>query len=123
MLTASILIEIKMIKNPTKMRMSHILLSWDGAVGSTHTRELAFALKEADMLLTELKKGTMTWKQCVTGHSACLETPFGTGDLGWREQHEITPELWRVCSILEVGELCPTPVHTLYGIHIIMRTG
>ena len=37
-----------MDKVPTKMRRSHILLSWAGAKGSTHTRELAFALKEAE---------------------------------------------------------------------------
>lgn len=106
-----------------KMRLSHILISWSGAVNSTHTRDLAFALAEANLLMGELKKGTMTWAQAVKGHSACLETPFGTGDLGWRERHEITPEMWIAGVITKIGELSPQPVQSPYGIHIIMRTG
>lgn len=112
-----------MSKAPDKMRLSHVLISWDGAVNSTHTRELVFAIHEAKMLMSELQKGTMTWTQAVKGHSACVETPFGTGDLGWREQHEITPELWVAGVITKIGDLAPEPIQSPYGIHIVMRTG
>jgi len=112
-----------MSKAPDKMRLSHVLISWDGAVNSTHTRELVFAIHEAKMLMSELQKGTMTWTQAVKGHSACVDTPFGTGDLGWREQHEITPELWVAGVITKIGELSPEPIQSPYGIHIVMRTG
>lgn len=112
-----------MSKAPDKMRLSHVLISWDGAVNSTHTRELVFAIHEAKMLMSELQKGTMTWAQVVKGHSACVDTPFGTGDLGWREQHEITPELWVAGVITKIGDLAPEPIQSPYGIHIVMRTG
>jgi hypothetical protein len=110
-------------KIPDKMRCSHALFSWHGAKLSTHTRELAFAVAEATMLLGELQRGTMTWTQVVKGHSACMATPFGTGDMGWFQQHEITPEIWVACMVTKVGELAPEPVHSPYGIHIIFRTG
>ena len=108
---------------PDKMRCSHILISWEGAKPCTHTRGLAFALAEANLLLGELKKGTMTWRQAVKGHSACVATPFETGDLGWFQQHEITPEIWVACMVTKIGELSPEPIQSPYGIHVILRTG
>lgn len=112
-----------MSNGPDKIRLSHVLLSWSGAKPCTHTRDLVFALAEAKLLIGELLSGKMTWTQAVKGHSACLETPFGTGDLGWREIHEITPELWRAGVVTKIGEIFPEPVQTPYGIHIVFRTG
>ncbi len=108
---------------PTKMRCSHILLSWHGAKNSTHTREIAFALHDAKIILADLKKGSITWNIAVREHSACMQTGFDTGDLGWFEQHEITPEIWTACLVTPVGDIFPEPINSPYGIHIIYRTG
>lgn len=106
-----------------KIRISHILLSWDKAINSTHSREIGFALHDAHTILADLKKGTISWNQAVYEHSACMETDIHTGDLGWREQHEITPELWVAAITTPVGDLFPEPVNSPYGIHIVYRTG
>lgn len=108
---------------PTKMRCAHILLSWHGAKNSTHTRELAFAIHDAKIILADLMKGSITWNIAVREHSACMQTGFDTGDLGWFEQHEITPEIWNACLVTKVGDLFPEPIDTPYGVHIIYRTG
>jgi len=44
---------------PTKMRCAHILLSWHGAKNSTHTRELAFAIHDAKIILADLIKAVL----------------------------------------------------------------
>ena len=52
-----------------------------------------------------------------------MSTGFDTGDLGWFEQHEITPEIWNACLVTKVGDLFPEPIDSPYGVHIIYRTG
>ena len=96
-----------MSTTPTKMRCSHILLSWDGAKNSTHTRELAFAVHEAKIILADILKGSITWGIAVREHSACMQTGFETGDLGWFEQHQILREIWQACLVTEVGQIFP----------------
>lgn len=112
-----------MSKTPDRMRCSHILLSWDKAVNSTHTRELSFAIHDAKTLIAELKRGGISWDVAVKENSACVDSFLRGGDLGWFQQHEITPELWIACLVTPVGELNPEPVQSPYGIHIIFRTG
>lgn len=112
-----------MSTTPTKMRCSHILLSWDKAINSTHTRELCFAIHDAKTIMADLKKGSITWNIAVREHSACMDTGFETGDLGWFEQHEITPEIWTACLVTEIGDVFPEPITSPYGVHIIFRTG
>lgn len=112
-----------MSTTPTKMRCSHILFSWHGAKNSTHTREIAFALHDAKLVLADILKGSITWGIAVREHSACMQTGFETGDLGWFEQHEILPEIWNTCLVLEVGQIFPEPITSDYGLHLIYRTG
>jgi peptidyl-prolyl cis-trans isomerase C len=112
-----------MSTTPTKMRCSHILFSWHGAKNSTHTRELAFAVHDAKIILADILKGSITWGIAVREHSACMVTGFETGDLGWFEQHEILPEIWQACLVTEVGQIFPEPVNSPFGVHLIFRTG
>ena len=112
-----------MSKIPEKMRCSHILLSWDQAIESTHSRELAFAIHDATMLIAELKRGGLSWDTAVKENTACKTTWNNGGDLGWFSEIEITEEIWRACLATPVDELFPEPVNSPYGIHIIYRTG
>lgn len=108
---------------PTKLRCSHILLSWDQAINSTHSRELVFAIHDAKLLISELQKGTLSWNVACKENSACDRSYLNGGDLGWFQEHEVTPEIWNTCLITKIGDLFPEPVQSPYGIHIIYRTG
>lgn len=111
-----------MSKKPYKIRCSHILLSWDEAINSTHSRDLIFAINDAIKIIEELKSGGISWKTSCKEHSAC-DSYYKDGDLGWFEQHEITPEIWNACVQISTGDLYPQPVMSPYGVHIITRTG
>lgn len=105
-----------------KIRCSHILLSWKEAINSTHSRELIFAVDDANKIIRELKSGGISWKTACKEHSAC-SSYYKDGDLGWFEQHEINQEIWKAAVSISKGDLYPAPVMSPYGIHIITRTG
>jgi parvulin-like peptidyl-prolyl isomerase len=110
-------------KTPTKMRCSHILLSWDKAIDSTHSRDLAFAIHDAKLIIAELMQGGLSWNTAVKEHTACRVSWQNGGDMGWFDENDITTEIWNTCLITPVGEVFPEPVNSPYGIHIIYRTG
>jgi parvulin-like peptidyl-prolyl isomerase len=112
-----------MNKLPTKMRCAHILLSWDEAINSTHSRELPYAIFDAKEIIADLTTGRISWKVACKEHSACEESYWREGDLNWFEEHQITPEIWNACLITPIGDIHPEPVQSPYGIHIIYRTG
>lgn len=105
------------------MRCSHILLSWDEAIDSTHSRDLAFAIHDAKQLISELQRGGLSWEAACRENSACNVSWNHGGDLGWFQEHEITPEIWLSCLVTDVGDMNPEPVLSPYGVHIIYRTG
>ena len=50
-----------------KVRMyCHILLSYDEAINSTHSRGLFFAVFEAKEIIKELKDGKISWEKVVS---------------------------------------------------------
>lgn len=112
-----------MSKLPQKMRCAHILLSWDQAINSTHSRELVFAIHDAKIIIAELQRGGYSWETAVKEHSACSETFWKGGDLGWFSQDEILDEIWVACLATPKGELFPEPVQSPFGVHILYRTG
>lgn len=109
--------------NATRIRIAHILLSWNDAIDSTHSREFGFALHDAQQILAELKKGTMSWNAAVKEHSACILSDLVTGDLGWREETDLIAELWLPALVTPIGDVYPEPINSPYGIHIIYRIG
>lgn len=107
-----------------KVRCSHILLSFDEALNSTHTRSRYFAVWEAKEIIKSLKRGGYSWKTAVKENSACNASYLYDGDLGWFDLNDgITPELYNACLICPKGELLDEPIESPYGIHIITRTG
>lgn len=107
-----------------KVRCSHILLSYDEAINSTHSRGLFFAVFEAKEIIKELKNGRISWEKAVKEHSACEHSWYRDGDLGWFDLNDgVTPELYNACLIHEVGDLLDEPIQSPYGLHIIHRTG
>jgi len=113
------------MKNPLpKVRASHILLSYEGAIESTHSREIYFAVYEAKNIIAELKRGGYSWSTAVKEHSACPLSWYRDGDLGWFDITDgVTPELYYATLTAPKDELLDEPIQTPYGIHIITRTG
>ena len=66
-----------------KVRCSHILISFDTALNSSHSRGIYFAVFEAKSIIKDLKKGGYSWEQAVKEHSACEHSWYRDGDLGW----------------------------------------
>ena len=111
------------VNHMKKVRCSHILISFDEAINSSHSRGIYFAVFEAKQIIKELKRGGYSWEQAVKEHSACQHSWYRDGDLGWFDLNDgITPELYNACMIHEVGDLLDEPIQTPYGLHIIHRT-
>jgi parvulin-like peptidyl-prolyl isomerase len=107
-----------------KVRCSHILLSYDDAIESSHSREIYFAVFDAKQIIAELKRGGLTWATAVKEHSACPHSWYRDGDLGWFDINDgVCPELYYSTLAAPKDELLEEPVQTPYGIHIITRTG
>jgi parvulin-like peptidyl-prolyl isomerase len=107
-----------------KVRCSHILLSYDKAIESTHTRELYYAIWDAKQIIAELKGGGVSWASAVKEHSACPHSWYRDGDLGWFDLNDgVVPELYLSVRAAPKDQLLEEPIQTPYGIHIIVRTG
>lgn len=109
-------------KFPSKMRASHILLSFKGAKNSTHSRSVAVAMAEGDRITAELKKGGVSFDRMARENSACPSKRNG-GDLGWFDPTEMAIEFSSACMNIPIGELGPHPIVSPFGVHIIWRTG
>ena len=107
-----------------KVRCSHILLSHENAIESSHSREIYFAVYDAKQIIGELTRGGISWATAVKEHSACPHSWYRDGDLGWFDLNDgITPELYYATNAAQIDELLEEPIETPYGIHIITRTG
>ena len=107
-----------------KVRCSHILLSHEDAIESTHSRELYFAVHDAKMIIGELLRGGITWGTAVKEHSACPHSWYRDGDLGWFDITDgVVPELYYSVLTAPKDQLLEEPIQTPYGIHILVRTG
>lgn len=106
-----------------KVRCSHILLSYEDAIESTHTRQLYYAIHDAKQIIAELKGGGLSWAAAVKEHSACPYSWYRDGDLGWFDINDVVSELYLSVKSAPKDQLLEEPIQTPYGIHIIVRTG
>jgi peptidyl-prolyl cis-trans isomerase C len=101
-------------RTPPVYRAAHILLPAapddDDARrnADTRARELIAAIQAAPDRFAELARD----------HSACPSATDG-GDLGRISRGQTAPELESFLDALEPGQLCPTPVATRYGVHVL----
>lgn len=105
-----------------KLRAKHILLSYDKAERSTHTRPLGVAVEDANKLVEQLNKGQITWNDAAYNNSACPSGKTSYGDLGWFEEEQMVPEFSQAVKVTGIDCMAP-PVITPFGVHIIVRTG
>ena len=98
-----------------KVRCSHILISFDTALNSSHSRGIYFAVFEAKEIIKDLKKGGYSWEQAVKEHSACEHSWYRDGDLGWFDLNDgITPELYNARSWRLIRRAYPNTLWITY---------
>lgn len=105
-----------------KLKAKHILLSYDEAQMSTHTRPLGVAMQEAERIIKELKTGKLNWDKAAYENSACPSGKASMGDLGEFDELDMVPEFSEAVKRLHIDEIGP-PVVSPFGVHIIVRTG
>lgn len=105
-----------------KLKAKHILLSYDEAEMSTHTRPLGVAFQDAEALIKQLERGDIDWDKAAYENSACPSGKSSLGDLGEFDELDMVAEFSQAVKALHIGQIGP-PVVTPFGVHIILRTG
>ncbi len=100
--------------SPDLYEAAHILFSAD----STDKEAYAKATAEAQACLETLKDDPEAFAEMAKARSDCPSAESG-GNLGQISRGQVTPEFETMLLGLEPGQLCPVPVKTRYGVHII----
>ncbi len=103
-----------MFRAPTLYEPTHILFAADPS--DTEAREAAY--KKAEAALVTLKKQPNAFGALAREVSDCPSKENG-GQLGQMVSGDTVPEFERAMDALEEGQLCPAPVPSRYGIHIL----
>ncbi len=93
---------------------SHILLSADRADRAAY----AVAIREAEAIIAALTDRPDDFAEIARQRSDCSSGKDG-GRLGQVTRGQTTPEFETFLFALEDGQLCPQPVKTPYGIHVL----
>jgi len=100
--------------SPDLYEAAHILFSADSADKDTYAK----ATEEAQACLETLKENPQAFADMAKARSDCPSAASG-GNLGQITRGQVTPEFETMMMGLEPGQLCPVPVKTRYGVHII----
>lgn len=103
-----------------QVRVSHILLMYEGSERSTATRSQDAALSEIGDIKDKIANGE-DFAALAAAHSDCPSGRDG-GDLGTFSPGAMVPEFDAVAFDLEVGADSDV-VPTAFGYHLLRRTG
>ena len=101
-------------RTPDLFEPAHILIAADAADGPAHDRAMALARD----LIAILEKEPQRFGDLARRHSDCSTAAQG-GRLGQVERGQTTPEFETFLLDMEEGALCPVPVPTRYGVHVL----
>ncbi len=101
-------------RSPDIFEASHILFAADRNNESAYRA----ALREAEAVLAALKQQPGQFAGAARRLSACSSASNG-GNLGQLTRGTTTPEFETFLVALEDGQLCPVPIQTRYGVHIL----
>lgn len=101
-------------RTPDLFEPAHILITADAADAEAHGRAMALARD----LIAVLAKTPERFDDLARQHSVCSTAREG-GRLGQVERGQTSPEFETFLLNLEEGELCPVPVPTRYGVHVL----
>lgn len=99
-------------KSETIYEARHILLC------VRNEKELVSKKKLAVSLIDELKAGPTNFRRLAKEYSDCPSAGEG-GNLGQLTTGSTVPEFETVLEKMEAGQICPEPVHSRFGFHII----
>jgi parvulin-like peptidyl-prolyl isomerase len=103
-----------------QVRVSHILLMYEGSERSTATRSKEAALAEIGDIKGKITEGE-DFAALAGAHSDCPSGRDG-GDLGFFSPGAMVPEFDAVAFDLEIGADSDV-VTTAFGYHLLRRTG
>ncbi len=101
-------------RSPDLFEARHILIA--AAAEDKSARAAAKAL--AERLIATLTEDPSGFAELARSHSACPSREHG-GNLGQITRGQTVPEFETFLFNLEDGQLCPVPVPTRFGIHVI----
>jgi peptidyl-prolyl cis-trans isomerase C len=98
----------------TLVEAEHILLS----VPRSDSLGYGLAVGDARTMIMQIKANPACFADLARQHSACPSREQG-GNLGQISRGQTVPEFEAALFALAPGELCPDPVRTNHGIHVI----
>ena len=101
-------------RTPDLFEPAHILIAADASDADAHGRAMALASE----LIATLRDEPERFESLARQHSDCSTAREG-GRLGQVERGQTTPEFETFLLGMEEGELCPVPVPTRYGVHVL----
>lgn len=101
-------------RSPDLFEPAHILFS---AAPDDHAAYAA-AVQAAKLLIAELQRAPERFADLARTHSACPSAGVG-GSLGQVGRGQTVPEFETFLFALEPGQLCPVPVKSRYGVHVL----
>lgn len=101
-------------RSPDLFEPSHILLS---AAPDDHPAYQA-AVQAAEALIGQLQQDPARFAELARAHSACPSAAVG-GSLGQVGRGQTVAEFETFLFALEPGQLCPVPVKSRYGVHVL----
>lgn len=101
-------------KSPDLLQAAHILFS-----AEPNDREsMAKAKARAEAALKQLRDDPARFGELAREHSDCSSREHG-GDLGQITRGSTIPEFETFLFALEPGQICPVPIRTRYGYHVV----
>ncbi|WP_297695204.1 peptidylprolyl isomerase [Phenylobacterium sp.] len=101
-------------RTPPLCEASHILIEAAGG----DERSLAAARATAGRLIETLASGGAAFADLARAHSSCPSAALG-GSLGQLRPGDLVPEVEDVLEVLQPGEVCPEPVLSRFGWHVL----
>lgn len=105
---------LRRFRTPDLFEASHILLS------AAPDNRVAYqeAIRDAEALIAGLQERPDAFAEIARARSACPSAALG-GSLGQVTRGQTAPEFETFLFALENGQLCPVPVKTRYGVHVL----
>jgi peptidyl-prolyl cis-trans isomerase C len=105
---------LKRFRSPDLFEPLHILFKAPRDDAAAFTQAVA----RAQAVLTQLNSSPGRFESLATALSDCSSATDG-GRLGQIAPGETTPEFAAALNTLEDGQICPEPVLTRYGVHVV----
>lgn len=105
---------LQRFRTPELFEAAHILLP----ASPDRRVDYADAIRDAEALIAVLQQRPEAFAELAKARSACPSAAVG-GSLGQVARGQTVPEFETFLFALEPGQLCPVPVKSRYGVHVL----